>query len=992
MVRSVCAPSFPRRALACFQRHWLPVLLFVSAVSSARAIEGTWSYAVQVSAAVSESPAQITLSWPTDTVPNYTSPTPNGFAIYRKSPGGSDWGSPIASLPGTATSYNDTAVAVGTVYEYKITKDYGTFLGYGYIEAGIKAPLVDDRGKVVLIVDNTFTSSLSTELTQLQQDLAGDGWTVLRHDVNRSDSVSSVKSVIAADYNSDPAHVKAVFLFGHIAVPYSGQPNPDQHPDHEGAWPADVYYGQFGSWTDSTINFTQTVNTDAADRARLTNTPGDGKFDQINLPGVMALQVGRVDLANMPGSYPWDPPGTPGYASETELLRQYLHKDHNFRTRILNVQRRAIVGDYFGVRDGEAFAASGYRSFAPLVGAANIRNLNSEFADQQGVWLPAVTSNDYLLSYACGAGGYWSIAGAGSQSNTTLSQQDVVNNDVHVVFSMMFGSWFGDWDNAFNNLLRSVLATPTYGLVSVWSGRPHWFMHPLGLGETIGYCAQLSQNNAGLYQNQQNNFANRVHIALMGDPTLRLHPVVPASGLSGSPNGSAVNLSWTASTDSNLVGYHVYRAGSANGPFTRLTSSPVTTTSFTDSSPPNSATYMVRAVKLESASSGSYYNASQGVFWNYSGGNNNNGGSWSSVDVGNVAAAGSQNISGTSGTVSGSGADIWGTADGFHFAYQQLTGDITLVARVTGVTNTDAWAKTGLMIRESLSADSKHAYMFSGWNNNSAFEYRTATGGDTSTANGAWSWLPLWIKLVRSGDTFTGYQSEDGVTWSTVGTISLPMNAAVYAGIAVTAHNNSGGLCTGTLDNITVSGSGGNPPPTWSDADVGSTSPAGSSSNSSGTFTINGSGADIWGTVDAFHYVYQQHSGDGTFVARVTSIGNTNGWAKAGIMIRDSLSANAPHVMMLYAPSNNSGLIYRSTTGGDSQMITGPYPWLPFWVKIVRSGSTFTAYQSEDGTSWTQVGSVSVPAIGTNAYVGLAVTSHSDGTLCTATIDNVTFP
>jgi hypothetical protein len=973
----------------------LVTALSATGISSVHAIEGTWSYAVQVSASVSESPAQITLSWPTDTVTSYTSPTPNGFAVYRKAPGDTSWGSPIASLPGSAAGYVDTAVSSGVVYEYKITKDYSTYTGYGYIEAGIKAPMVDNRGKVILVVDNSFTTSLATELSQLQQDLAGDGWIVMRHDVSRTDSVTNIKSLIAADYSSDPSQVKSVFLFGHVPVPYSGDPNPDEHPDHEGAWPSDVYYGQLsGAWTDNTVNFTQTQNTDAGDRARLTNTPGDGKFDQATIPGAMTLQVGRVDLANMPGSYPWDPPGTPGYPSETELLRRYLNKDHNFRCRILNVQRRAIIGDYFGVRNGEAFAASGFRSFAPLVGAANIRNLNSESNGQLGVWLPAVTSNDYLLSYACGAGGYWSVAGAGSASNTTMSQQDVVNNDVRVVFSMMFGSWFGDWDNAFNNLLRSVLATPTYGLVSVWSGRPHWFLHPMGLGETIGYCAQLTQNNAGLYQNQINGYANRVHVALMGDPTLRLHPVGPASGLSGSSGGGGVILTWTASTDSNLIGYHVYRASSASGPFTRLTATAVTGTTYTDTNPAGNATYMVRAVKLESAASGSYYNPSQGVFWNFTGGGGGGGGggTWTGADVGSVAAAGAQNISGTSGTVSGSGADIWSTADGFHIAYQQLTGDVTLVARVTGLSQTDAWAKAGLMVRESLSAGSRHAFMFTGWNNNSAFEYRTTTGGDSGISYGAWSWLPLWIKLVRSGDTFTGYQSEDGVIWSTVGSMTVPMTSAIYAGLAVTAHNNNGTLCTGTFDNISVTGAGGGGGPTWSDADIGNPTPAGSSSNSNGVFTVNGAGADIWQTTDAFHFTYQQHSGDGTFVARVTAIQNTDPWAKAGIMIRDNLSAGSPHVMMLYAPSNNCALIHRDTSGGNSQIISGPYSWLSLWVKVVRSGSVFTAYQSEDGTNWTQVGNVSVPGIGTNAYVGLAVTSHNNGALCTATIDNVTFP
>ncbi len=217
-------------------------------------------------------------------------------------------------------------------------------------------PLVESRGKLVLVVDNTYAAQLAPELTRLQQDLAGDGWTVLRRDVARTDSPVSVKNLIKADYNADPANVKAVFLFGHVPVPYSGQLNPDGHPDHVGAWPADVYYGDMdGNWTDSSVNYTQTVNTDPADRARLSNIPGDGKFDQTTIPSAVELQVGRVDLANMPGRLTWGGPAT--FPSELELLRQYLNKDHNFRHKLINVPRRGIVGDYFGTRNGEAFAS-----------------------------------------------------------------------------------------------------------------------------------------------------------------------------------------------------------------------------------------------------------------------------------------------------------------------------------------------------------------------------------------------------------------------------------------------------------------------------------------------------------------------------------------------------------------------------------------------------------------------------------------------------------
>ncbi|HXT40384.1 MAG TPA: Ig-like domain-containing protein, partial [Candidatus Angelobacter sp.] len=576
-----------------------------------RGVEPTWNYAVQVSAAVQISPPQITLSWPQD-----TTATPSSYTVYRKAPAATSWGGGT-TLPGSTTSYADTGVTGGTAYEYAVVKNAGTYNGYGYIESGINVPLVENRGKVVLIVDSTYAANLSAELSRLQQDLAGDGWIVLRHDVGRSDSVVSVKNLIKADYNTDPVNVKSVFLFGHVPVPYSGQLNPDGHPDHVGAWPADVYYGDMdGNWTDNSVNYTQTVNTDPADAARLTNVPGDGKFDQTAIPSAVELQVGRVDLANMPGRLVWGGPAT--FPSEQELLRQYLNKDHNFRHRITNAQRRGVVADYFGVRNGEAFSASAYRGFSTFFGPNNISNLNAIYNDTQGVWVPALATNDFLCAYGCGAGSYSTISGLGNGGNyNAATTPEIVNNNVRAVFTLLFGSWNGDWDHE-DDFLRSILATKDYGLAAAWSGRPHWFIHPMGLGETIGYCARLTQNNNGFYQNQINSAANYIHIALMGDPTLRLHTVAPVGSLGGTAAAGTVTLAWTPSPDSPL-GYHVYRALSAAGPFTRLSSSPLSVTSFLDASAPSGATYMVRAVKLENTPSGSYYNASQGTFWSAGG-------------------------------------------------------------------------------------------------------------------------------------------------------------------------------------------------------------------------------------------------------------------------------------------------------------------------------------------------------------------------------------
>jgi hypothetical protein len=136
----------------------------------------------------------------------------------------------------------------------------------------------------------------------------------------------------------------------------------------------------------------------------------------------------------------------------------------------------------------------------------------------------------------------------------------------------------------------------------------------MSMGETIGYGMRASQNNSTLYSNQVNRETRGIHLALMGDPTLRLHVVAPPSALSSSSDAAGEHLRWNAASDA-VAGYHVYRAISSSGPFNRVTSSPVTGISYSDgTAPAGRSTYMVRAVKLERSETGSYYNLSQGIF------------------------------------------------------------------------------------------------------------------------------------------------------------------------------------------------------------------------------------------------------------------------------------------------------------------------------------------------------------------------------------------
>ena len=527
---------------------------------------------VELSAVVQADPPRITLNW----VANAGA---TQHFVYRKLKTGTSWGAVIGSLPGTATQFIDSTVSVGVSYEYRVSRQAAAYSGFGYINAGIEIPAVHKRGILILVVDDTFSDSLASEINRLKDDLEGEGWKVVQHNVARNMPVTQVKALIVGTYNLDKVNTKAVFILGHVKVPYSGDLNPDGHPDHEGAWPADVYYADMnGTWTDNTVNVT------VAGDERHYNTPEDGKFDQTLLPSDVELQIGRVDFANMPSFA----------ASEQQLLKNYLDKDHAYRNKWFTASYRAVVDDNFGYFSGEAFAASGYKNIGPLVGPGNVR------ADD---YFLSMRDSSYLWSYGCGGGWY---QGAGGIGSTT----DFANSNLKSVFTLLFGSYFGDWDSQ-DNFLRAPLAQGTT-LTNGWSGRPHWVLHHMGLGETIGYSTRVTQNNNALYYY---SYGGRfIHIALMGDPTLRNDVVAPAGNLSVTDIGTYHQLTWSPSPDP-VMGYYVYVKAAGDEDYTLLNDTPLQDIAYANLCVADTGvlTYMVRAVKLQQSASGSYFNLSRGV-------------------------------------------------------------------------------------------------------------------------------------------------------------------------------------------------------------------------------------------------------------------------------------------------------------------------------------------------------------------------------------------
>jgi hypothetical protein len=355
-------------------------------------------------------------------------------------------------------------------------------------------------------------------------------------------------------------------------------------------------------------------------------------------------------------------------------------------------------------------------------------------------------------------------------------------------------------------------------------------------------------------------------------------------------------------------------------------------------------------------------------------------------------------------------------------------GGTRVLTASAGPSGSAAWTATGGNHTVQAWVDDVNRMAESNENNNQLSEPLTVSSGTPDLIVTGVSWSPAnpaagqavtfsaTIKNQGTGATPNGVIhgvlfSVDGtaVNWSDNNTASL----AAGASRTLTANGGPGGSSAWTatagshtilanvddINRIAESNEGNNIlssgltvtslPSPWQTADIGAVGAGGSASYSSGTFTVVGSGADIWGTADEFRYVYQAASGDCEIRARVATQQNTDGWAKSGVMIRESTSAGSRHAMMAVTPGNGLAFQYRTATAGNSTNVGGGTGTAPYWVRLVRSGTTITAYKSTDGSSWASVGSVSI-SMTASVQIGLAVTSHLDGTLNSSTFSNVT--
>ncbi|MDF3129100.1 Ig-like domain-containing protein [Kiritimatiellaeota bacterium B1221] len=479
----------------------------------------------------------------------------------------------------------DTTVVAGETYEYSVdlinTVTSGTSNRIALFVATIGQPLVDTRGAVLLVVEDTWATELQEEIKNLELSLVGDGWEVIRLDWGREGTgdEAALKAAIQAAVQAKP-EINSLFLFGAVGMVKSGWLGPDGHGSHPHE--TDLFYADLDAWNDSydTGNY----------------TAGDGIYDPSNYPSSIELATGRVTFHNM-SAYK---------KNEVEYLRDYIHKEHAYRNLHRDVSYQNYVGD-----DHYLYASN--TVLKAMVGDGNWTdsgNLNTIIGDES-----------YLFAF-------------GNRTSDWAPARDTFQK---AIFTACFRSHILQfWDS--NNHMRGMLAQPDWGLTALWGGRPAWYLHKMAAGRPIGESVVSTQNdllksrytftyNSDLGQSFYTQSRDYYYFSdeypypvvtanLMGDPTLRIAHVDPVSSLTITRSDSDhVQLNWNASPAADLVGYHVYASQDRLGAYTRLTTTPLTTTTFEAVAVDDVETwFQVRAVADVTVPTGVYQDQSQGRF------------------------------------------------------------------------------------------------------------------------------------------------------------------------------------------------------------------------------------------------------------------------------------------------------------------------------------------------------------------------------------------
>jgi endoglucanase len=478
-----------------------------------------------------------------------------------------------------------------------------------------------------------------------------------------------------------------------------------------------------------------------------------------------------------------------------------------------------------------------------------------------------------------------------------------------------------------------------------------YFIQPAGNGynrlvpSDSGFCFETSTTN-------QSVIDEKVSAGGVNQQWAIVSPTAPAfpTGLSAAAiSATQIRLTWNAVT--GATSYNVKRSLTSGGAYTTIATG-VTAANYTDTVAAGTAYYYVVSAIIGGGESVNSVEATVSLPY-----------PWQTQDVGSVGIVGSANYTYSNGvfTLTGSGSDIWGTADAFRFAYVPVTGNCTIIGRVRSVQNVDVWSKSGVMIRESLAANAANAFIAVTPGNGVTWQTRSSTGANSGNSAVGGIVAPYWIKLVRSGNTFTGYRSPDGINWTQQGTATFTMSTITYVGLALTSHNNSS-LCAATFDNVTV--------PAWTVQNQG---PTGLSATAISASQIN----LVWNAfTNATSYNLKRSTTNGGPYAIIASGVTATNYSDTGLaggtmyyyvvsaIVSGSATADSVQAVATTVSPTEGSLVHRysfSETGGTSiaDSIGGP-----IWNGSLPNSGTLASGQLTLAAASSQYGNLPAGIVG----------------------------
>lgn len=531
--------------------------------------------------------------------------TSESMDVYRRTLGSYTWTAVANNLPAGTGHWIDSDVNAGETWEYQVKRENTwnfqsvMYDATGYTMACLQSDNVQYKGQMILLVADNIAEELAVKMHRLKKEITSDGWFINEIIVPKATSwdsgeeVVDIKNQISTVYQNAPENDKPVVLFiiGHVPMPRCGSTDvtaPDAHDQNKGARGCDSFYADIdGIFTDN-----ETFNPAGLSTPFAINLPNDYKWDQDFFPSDIEMAFGRIDFADL----------TETTLTEIQMMESYFDRLSAYK----NVDPGYEMGEKTAFYNGYDNSNDG--SFRSLPNISLPENFYQNYTGpNHNEW---VQNNGPFKIYM--------------QNVSAPNISDWENFGMNAtVYSSDQSYWgFGDvpQPGGVYSRIRTLLGLNSKCLIALWTTSGINIFHQACTGEPLGVSMKtiMNHNATNQYlekapqQYDTQEWWNRTHLTLWGDPTLTLYQVKPATNLSISNINEQAVMEWTPSDDSNVVGYHIFESESEFGKFTRISSSIISDNVFTIPNYAQGKWYMVKAVSSVTSGCGQFYHGSLG--------------------------------------------------------------------------------------------------------------------------------------------------------------------------------------------------------------------------------------------------------------------------------------------------------------------------------------------------------------------------------------------